>query len=202
MSKTTSKTSSRKPTSSSVAIPAKRIPVRVSDQTVLRRRWARISSVSLDSFALLLFCERIRVRYAKMRRGLGGECDWSLRKLVMASCPSDYDPVALAVGIDGIGCTCSDAGKGLMPSPSKRDYKGSNLTRQADRLKDTMNDFLIYLFATPTKLCQNGYSEKNKQRKLEAGFGLKLTDQLAGQPHPEFLEALMGFETGWTELKH
>lgn len=67
-------------------------------------------------------------------------------------------------------------GSGLLPTPTRSDFGGSGDKRAETRKRSYLKDYLHY---------------------YDAGRG-----NGASYPHPEFVEALMGFPIGHTELKH
>lgn len=94
------------------------------------RHSAMSSSALLMSVARALFFARIRASSDQMLLGLGGDSGNPWSELVMWCCPSESEPVALALTIDGIGCSCSPK----YNTVCARDYKGatnySSLPRQ------------------------------------------------------------------------
>ncbi|GMU26208.1 MAG: hypothetical protein AMXMBFR16_11130 [Candidatus Uhrbacteria bacterium] len=54
-------------------------------------------------------------------------------------------------------------------------------------------------WCTPTATDRKGKSGPNAKALLRGGYA-RLSDQIGGVPHPEFVEELMGFPNGWTEL--
>src|SRR3970040_2375066 len=57
-------------------------------------------------------------------------------------------------------------------------------------------------YRTPTARDWKGMSAKSWSKRRLSRAIATLADQVGGAPHPEFLEELMGFPTGWTELDH
>ena len=80
-----------------------------------------ISSELLKHFALALFSERIHLEPRQMRLGDGPDFDPVLSRLATWCCPSDSEPVALALTINGTGCSCLPN----HPTPTASDWKGS-----------------------------------------------------------------------------
>jgi hypothetical protein len=85
--------------------------------------------------------------------------------LVTLSCPSESEPVALALTTDESGCCCSVN----FPTPCARDWKGMS-------------------------------SKSWRERPRSKGWST-LPDKIGGHPHPDFVEALMGFPIGYGELR-
>lgn len=129
------------------------------------------SSGSLMFFGLGLFSGRILQKLQPMLPGLGSGFDVALSRLVTLLCPSDCEPVALALSISGKGCSCSPC----YPTPCKRDHKGQSSKKWRER------------------------SAKDA-RKSKAKPYATLPDAIGGCPHPEFVEELMGFPIGYTDL--
>ncbi len=55
-------------------------------------------------------------------------------------------------------------------------------------------------FRTPTARDYKGMSAKSWRERSKGDVTPTLPDQLGGTPHPDFLEALMGYPIGWTAL--
>lgn len=83
--------------------------------------WAKSLSPSLKRFARVLFSAKIRQLSSEMPLGLGIDSDANFIDLDTMFCHSDSDPVALAMTIDGKGCSCSRK----HPTPIASDHKGS-----------------------------------------------------------------------------
>lgn len=57
-------------------------------------------------------------------------------------------------------------------------------------------------YRTPTARDWKGQSALSWRTRTTGDTTPTLPDQIGGVPHPEFVEALMGFPIGWTELDH
>jgi hypothetical protein len=58
-------------------------------------------------------------------------------------------------------------------------------------------------FRTPTSRDWKGMSAKSWRERTDGkDTEPTLADQIGGTPHPEFVEELMGFDIGWTDLEH
>jgi hypothetical protein len=123
-------------------------------------------SALLTRFALDLFSEKIQVSSGLTLFAPGERCELILSHLDTLCCHSDSEPVALALSIDGKGCSCSPR----YPTPTASDWKGS--TGKGSR-RGTLAERLAILAGKPGETCY---------------------------PHPEFVEALMGFRVGWSAL--
>jgi hypothetical protein len=55
-------------------------------------------------------------------------------------------------------------------------------------------------FRTPTARDWKGMSAKSWRERKNGDKTPTLPDQIGGTPHPEFVEELMGFPAGWTDL--
>ena len=104
----------------------------------------------------------------------------------------------------------------MWPTPRKRDYKGSNapegLTRQDGKSRmDQLPNAVEYLggtktpqtWATPTR---SDYRSPNMNpsksgQAVEPSSGHALPAQAGGQLNPNWVEWLMGWPIGWTDLK-
>jgi len=57
------------------------------------------------------------------------------------------------------------------------------------------------LWRTPDAHCYRGASSKERyEMKLQKGLPISLNDQVGGSLNPEWVESLMGFPVGWTEI--
>ena len=56
-------------------------------------------------------------------------------------------------------------------------------------------------YRTPTARDWKGQSALSWRTRTKGDTTPTLADQIGGTPHPEFVEALMGFPIGWTELE-
>jgi hypothetical protein len=57
-------------------------------------------------------------------------------------------------------------------------------------------------YRTPTARDWKGMSAKSWRERTKGDTTPTLPDQLGGTPHPAFVEHLMGFPEGWTDLEH
>src|SRR5688572_17633924 len=146
----------------SEAIPASATAMRGGTETAIPLS-AFSSSAWLTAFVHGLSSVRIPPPSAGTRRGRGTDSKRRLSNSVTRWCPSASGRVALALTIDGTGCSCSPN----MRAPNARDWKGMSARSWRERTKGDK---------TPT-----------------------LPDQIGGTPHPEYVEALMGFPIGWTD---
>jgi len=68
--------------------------------------------------------------------------------------------------------------------------------------EDDWGDLQAAVFRTPTARDWRGACRpENIQRRMEAGHSLNLTDQIGGQLNPVWVEWLMGYPLGWTDLE-
>jgi hypothetical protein len=65
---------------------------------------------------------------------------------------------------------------------------------------DADSSFLPF-YRTPTARDYKGMSAKSWRNRKDGDRTPTLPDQIGGTPHPDFVESLMGFQTGHTELK-
>lgn len=154
-------------------IPARRTARPVKVLPARRRRSAIILSDSCLACIRVLWFERIRRQSVQMPLGLGGDLEPTLSNLVTLCSPPDSGPVALALTIDGTGCSCSPS----LPTPCARDHKGRSSKSWRER-------------------------SPSEARKSEKRPYATLPDAIGGCPHPEYVERLMGFPTGYTDLGH
>lgn len=161
--------------SSAVEIPAK--------QTVqhLRMENERIrlevsSSELLVNFVHELSSERTLPKLTQTRLGLGGECDAHSEKLATQFCPLDSERVVLGLTTDGIDCSCSPNYPTPRASMSSHGIAWCR-ARNGDH-RSNLEDFLGWLH-------------------LEQGNG----ETPGLNANPEWIEWLMGFPIGHTDLK-
>lgn len=87
----------------------------------------------------------------------------------------------------------------LLPTPAARDCKGANsmkhLTREGKRNHTDQLANAVKLFPTPTARCSTGPSQTETRQG-----GSDLQTEIGGQLNPTWVEWLMGFPTGWTDL--
>jgi hypothetical protein len=94
----------------------------------------------------------------------------------------------------------------MWPTPSSRDWKSESCTQEfmEERESHGRGKPLSWRvrYATPTK---SDYRSPNlnpaKNGQVEPASGHALTDQIGGQLNPTWVEWLMGYPLGWTDLK-
>lgn len=106
---------------SCLATPANRAATPAASINAITRIAAVRRSALLLSFARELWSERIQAESGPMLPGLGGECGRNSNRLATLCCPSDLEPVALALSTNGRGCSCLPN----VPTPTASDWKGS-----------------------------------------------------------------------------
>lgn len=84
----------------------------------------------------------------------------------------------------------------ILCSPSDSGHVALALTTNAT------DCFCLPHYRTPTARDWKGMSAKSWRERTVGDQTPTLPDQLGGTPHPEFVEELMGFPAGWTDLKH
>lgn len=167
-------------------------------------RWSRIWSV----LAITSSCLILRLRLSELGTG-DREC-FSLRptpntmdalppkspealKKEMTSRPGRKQPCNL---LDWVAV---QEGKSLWPTPTARDCKGANSLKHLTQPKTPGNNHhvrqlanAVKLFTTPCAADAQGMHGGDNHRSLR-------TD-VAGQLNPTWVEWLMGFPPGWTDL--
>jgi hypothetical protein len=170
----TSERESSPSTLSSVAIPVRRTAEPdESMSAALRRRLVVSSSGLLRRFALALWSAKILQPCAAMLPGLGRDSDPNWRRWITASCPSDCEPVALGLTIDGIGCSCSVSA----PTPCARDWKDGTSAVHASR-----------------------HYRRNITEKRGAQFPRWVAFHYGLVPGPRAYEVALGFPEDWTAV--
>ena len=91
----------------------------------------------------------------------------------------------------------------LWPTPRANEYKDTLQSVPQSRLKDpgkcnlTQAIAMELMFATP---CARDYRTGQRKRYDNPGRANNLNDQIGGQLNPTWVEWLMGFPPGWTDL--
>ena len=96
------------------------------------------------------------------------------------------------------GCSSSESQK-LFPTPKASDSKGSGPAGSKSAEHDLARRNLrgVVLYATP---CVRDYRTGQRKRYENPERMNALNDQIGGQLNPTWVEWLMGFPIGWTEL--
>ena len=88
----------------------------------------------------------------------------------------------------------------LWPTPAARDCKGANsmkhLTREGKRNHTDQLANAVKLLPTPTARCSTGPSQTATRQGSS-----DLQTEIGGQLNPTWVEWLMGFPAGWTDLE-
>jgi len=90
-----------------------------------------------------------------------------------------------------------ETGSGLWPTPTARDWKDGSAQSCANVEPNGLLGRVVHLYATPQA---RDYRTGSQGRWEDPERTRNLNDQIGGLLTPEFVEWLMGFETGWTEL--
>lgn len=176
-----------------------------------RRASAMSSSALLTHFARALFSEKTRRESVGTLPGLGFDSEPPWSDLATWFCPSDSEPVALGLSIDGIGCSCSPS----VPTPTASQIGCRDVPRLLDRrqrLKEQKangNGFGLTLGQWIAVACWTPTASNHKESTGKGSRRNTLAEQLAEAcgpndgttvyPHPEFVEELMGFPIGHSE---
>lgn len=101
------------------------------------------------------------------------------------------------------GQGCSSSASQMWPTPRANEYKDTLQSVPPSRLKDpgkcnlTQAIAMELMFATP---CARDYRTGQRKRYDNPGRANNLNDQMGGQLNPMWVEWLMGFPIGWTDL--
>ena len=101
------------------------------------------------------------------------------------------------------GQGCSSSASQMWPTPRANEYKDTLQSVPPSRLKDlgkcnlTQAIAMELMFATP---CARDYRTGQRKRYDNPGRANNLNDQIGGQLNPTWVEWLMGFPPGWTDL--
>lgn len=173
------------------------------------------SSALLESFARHLFSEKIHQLHEGTLPGLGIASEMPLADLTTVCCPSGSVPVALVLTMSGTACSCSVS----VPTPTASGFGCKDVERMLDRRKRCKeqtgngNGFGLTLAQhlalechrrrpTPVASDYKGSTGKGSRRGTLAE-SVALEAGVSGEtvyPHPAFVEDLMGFPIGWTDL--
>ena len=164
--------SCQKPTCGQGAIRAKKTVQQIAEERVRRLRWVADSSELLLRAGHALFFERIQADAAARLRGHGRGSGQSLKRLVTLCCPSNSGPVALVLATKENGCSCSLC----FPTP------------MASQEHKRIRPF------TPAE------TARRFGRQLIGIVGQHHPQYRGQYLHPSFVELLMGFPLGWTDL--
>ena len=92
----------------------------------------------------------------------------------------------------------------MWPTPTARDCKGANSLKHLTQPKTPGNNHhvrqlanAVKLFATP---CARDYRTGQRKRYENPARANNINDQAGGQLNPTWVEWLMGFPLGWTDL--
>ena len=92
----------------------------------------------------------------------------------------------------------------MWPTPTARDCKGANSLKHLTQPKTPGNNHhvrqlanAVKLFATP---CARDYRTGQRKRYENPARANNINDQVGGQLNPTWVEWLMGFPPGWTDL--
>lgn len=99
----------------------------------------------------------------------------------------------MRLGLGGDSVTSSD-GSAIESCPSDYERVALGLTTHGIDCSCSPH------FRTPTARDWKGMSAKSWRTRLKGDTTPTLPDQIGGTPHPEFVEQLMGFPIGWTDL--
>ena len=102
------------------------------------------------------------------------------------------------LGTGGQGCSSPESTK-LFPTPKASDSKGSGPAGSKSAEHDLVRGNLrgVVLYATP---CARDYRTGQRERYENPERMNALNDQIGGQLNPTWVEWLMGFPIGWTDL--
>ena len=99
---------------------------------------------------------------------------------------------------------CSSSVSQMWPTPTARDCKGANSMEHLMQQKQPGNSHhvcqlanAVKLFATP---CARDYRTGQRKRYENPARANNINDQIGGQLNPTWVEWLMGFPPGWTDL--
>jgi hypothetical protein len=173
-SMTSAETASPASMSSSAEILARRTAA--PDEST-SERWRRLSAMSSSALLMRvardLFSARIQPESAQMRLGLGGDSDPRWNDLITWCCPSESEPVALALTASGTACFCSLRG----PTPCARDWKDGKNAEHGKK------HFL-----------------RNQAEGRGSQFPRWVAWKFGFMPGPLVYEKALGFPEGWTDI--
>jgi hypothetical protein len=91
------------------------------------------------------------------------------------------------------------AGVQMWPTPTGSDWRGSGPTirRKDGKMRGDRLDYAVEQFATPQA---RDFRTGEKKRWENPDKSRNLNDQIGGQLNPTWVEWLMGYPLGWTDL--
>ena len=151
-------------------------------------KWSRIWSV----LAITSSCLILKLRLSEL--GTGGQGCSSLGSPKMWKTPVAADSANRKMYVNSRGEPNLSGQVKLYPSPKASDSKGSGPAGSKSAEHDLMKNNLkgIVMYTTPVAADAHGTNGGNNGRSLR-------TD-VAGQLNPTWVEWLMGFPIGWTDL--
>lgn len=156
-------------------------------------KWSRIWSVQ----AITSSCLILKLRLSE--RGTGDQGCSSSESPKMWKTPVAADAANRKMYVNSRGEPNLSGQVKLYPTPKASDSKGSGPAGSKSAEHDLARGNLrgVLLYATP---CARDYRTGQRERYDNPARANNLNDQIAGQLNPTWVEWLMGFPIGWTEL--
>lgn len=165
-------------------------------------RWSRIWSV----LAITSSCLILRLRLSELGTGDRG-CSSSESRMWPTPTAGQCGMTAVTSGRPPEKSTHLGAQvlirSGLWPTPRANEYKDTLQSVPPSRQKDpgkcnlTQRVAMERMFATP---CARDYRTGQRKRYENPARANNINDQVGGQLNPTWVEWLMGFPPGWTDL--
>lgn len=165
-------------------------------------RWSRIWSV----LAITSSCLILRLRLSELGTGDRG-CSSSASQMWQTPTAGQCGMTAVTSGRPPEKSTHLGAQvlirSGLWPTPRANEYKDTLQSVPPSRQKDpgkcnlTQRVAMERMFATP---CARDYRTGQRKRYENKARANNINDQIGGQLNPMWVEWLMGFPQGWTDL--
>ena len=156
-------------------------------------KWSRIWSVQ----AITSSCLILKLRLSEL--GTGGQGCSSLGSPKMWKTPVVADAANRKMYVNSRGEPNLSGQVKLYPTPKASDSKGSGPAGSKSAEHDLVRGNLrgVVLYATP---CARDYRTGQRERYENPERMNALNDQIGGQLNPTWVEWLMGFPPGWTDL--
>ena len=202
--KTTTVTSGRKCSglSESCARAALSVRMYLESSRLPPGKWSRIWNAQ----AITSSCSILKLRLSELGTGDRG-CSSSASQMWPTPTRMDYAKELMRSTQQKAGSRRSldlPSAVRLWPTPRANEYKDTLQSVPPSRQKDpgkcnlTQAVAMDQMLATP---CARDYRTGQRKRYDNPGRANNLNDQIGGQLNPTWVEILMGFPLGWTELE-